>query len=264
MTQEQIDRLHELKKLVDSGILTEEELQIEKDKILNVSSIHQKNDAPYEKSVINNHILNDRKKLKFNIFLAVAFFLVVGIIIFVVLLSKKSTYANSYADTSEEYRSNSFPEINTDVDDEDEFAFDPWIGTLIINGAMYRTCESKFRMHLKKISKGEYNGTFVFLLGYEEEELNSSTHEFEPTGRFIDDRGSMEGEVRCKVDGNDLVVVLSSFNIVKKTGIDGNEWLACLAPGQQIFRLTYDVGYSVKPIGEMEGFFDGSEPTVSW
>ena len=128
-------------------------------------------------------------------------------------------------------------------DDDDEFAFDAWSGTIEIHGGIYRNCQTLCLLNLEKISKDSYSGAINLLLGSEDD-----------MGRFDPENGTLEGKVRGKVSGNTITIVIDEFKTDDTSGIfEYSE----LKSGQQIFRLTYDNGhYSVKPVGKMEYFYD--------
>lgn len=299
MTQETINRLMELKKLLEAGILTPEEVEAEKKKILNpqqaqtASEPTSKQEPPTEPEVENVAIEEDASPImqgneqclvieqpreeqpseptnnptptdkQPNIWMWVAIGL--GVVLFIFMLSKcngsgNNDYDNQYSSevaidsVSPEYVDEPAeievePEITTDTDDE--FAYDPWVGGMEIDGFVYRTCNVKCGLFLEKESKGMYSGTITLVLGTQDDELNGFTNEY----------GGMDGKVRAKLDGNTLVVVLDSYTI--KPGSEGNYIAGRVSKGAQIYRITYNGGtYTAKAIGKMEAFHDCDEITV--
>ena len=135
--------------------------------------------------------------------------------------------------------------------DDDEFAYDPWIGRMEIDGFVYRTCDVLCNLDLEKLSTGMYSGTISLILGAMDEELN----------RFENEYGWLDGTVRGRLDGNTLIVVLDSYTI--KSGQYGDFITGQLSVGSQLYRITYNDGiYTAKAIGKMEGFHECDVITV--
>lgn len=299
MDQQTIDKLMELKKLYEAGILTQEEVEVEKKKILNPHQAQPVNEPapepeqptePEEEDVAieeeampimqdnegrfvfeqpkveqpseptNNPTSTDKQP---NIWMWVAIGL--GVVLFIFLLSKCNGSGNN------DYENQPYPEVAIDsvspeyVDEpaeievepeittttDDEFAYDPWVGGMEIDGFVYRTCDVRCGLILEKESKGMYSGTISLVLGTQDDELNGFTNEY----------GWMDGKVRAKLDGNTLVVVLDSYTI--KPGSEGNYIAGSVSKGAQIYRITYNGGtYTAKAIGKMEAFHDCDEITV--
>ena len=293
MTQEQINKLQELKKLLDAGILTQEEMQAEKAKILGtyqeqpVETTPVTENAPVEEPVdeiaeeatplmtdSNGRIIFDEPKPTqqqpttpksnsgnsgVNTKTILIVLGVLAAIIVVVLLSKKSNSEPTYYSepdemvavdsvTDDSYDTYSDTEVIST--DDDEFAFDPWIGSVTIDGSMYRTCESRCHLDFKKVSKGEYKGTIVVMLG-------STWPDHEE--RFDPALGYLEGTVRAKSDGNVLTVVMDRYTsrAYNPNSDDTNEYFGTDNISGQIFRITYNgESYTATAIGDMEGYFD--------
>jgi len=292
MTQEQINKLQELKKLLDAGILTQEEMQAEKTKILGTQQEQPVETAPVteDSPVIepaneiaedatplmtdsNGHVIFDEPKptqqptiseknggnsgvSTKTILIALG---VLAAIFVVVLLSKKSNSEPTYYSEADEMVAiDSITDDNYDTysdtevasADDDEFAFDPWVGSMTIDGGMYRTCDSRCYLNFKKASKGEYNGTIVVMLG-------STWPDHEE--RFDPALGYLEGTVRAKSDGNVLTVVMDRYTskAYDPNSDDTNEYFGTDNISGQIFRITYNgSSYNVAAIGDMEGYFD--------
>lgn len=135
-------------------------------------------------------------------------------------------------------------------DSDDEFAFDPWIGSITLNGCAYRTCDIRAWLDFRKTSKGMYEGTAKIMLG-------DAIDEF----KFAPDRGILTGTVRAKADGDILTVVLDDYTT--KAGDIGDDFSGSPLKGQ-IFRIKHNDGsYTATAVGDMEGYFDGGGIYVS-
>lgn len=280
MTQEQINKLQELKKLLDAGILTEEEMQTEKAKILGTANVEQKvttenkeysapettmaedpikdNDTNTEPDADQTAASVNSKRR--NIFLAVVGIVVVGLFIWAISSTNKPQTTNSEPGYNQiesvdegpapvmETNENETSVSDATNTDNDEFAFDPWSGTLRLDGGIYRTCDTRTFLHLQKVSSGMYEGNITILAGSVWDE-NSD--------RFDPSWGTLEGKVRAKADGNVLTVVLDAYTT--KAGDDGNYYEGINYKGQ-ILRISYaGSSYSAKAIGDMEGLFMDGE-----
>lgn len=283
MTQEQINKLQELKQLLDAGILTQEEMQIEKAKILGSANEEQrettenkvssapetiKAEDPIKDSDTNtepvaNQTAASRYSKKRNIFLAIVGVMVIGLFIWAMSSKNKPKVTYSDPESAEiecvdegpapvmETNENEASVSDATSTDDDEFGLDPWNGNLNIVGDIYRTCSTLAQISFNKTGKGVYEGTMDLMLGEAETDPNT----FQPTGRFFDDQGHLTGKLRAKVDGQTLTVVLDSYTISKPS-----EFFDDLSKGQQIFRFTYDgQSYSAQAVGKMQTFFDSIE-----
>lgn len=297
MTQEQIDKLDELKKLLDAGILTQEEMQTEKAKILGTADIESKkeqesslnkpnvtpveptqqvpavNDIRQTEILTPNHNTAEtgeeteptKPQSRKYIFAAIAGLLVL-LLIYVVSSSRNSSQpefdaAYMSADNSSSSSTDEIVERVTNFDDnnsanetieadDDEFAFDPWNCDLVLNGDIYRTCNTRAYLRLSKTTKDNYEGVLEILLG-----------EAEDDSRFIQEKGELNGKVRGKSDGNSITIVMDSYST--KPGDMENYFDGTNIRGQ-IFRITYNgSSYEAKAVGSMESFFDGGDIRVS-
>ena len=281
MTQEQINKLQELKKLVDAGILTQEEMQTEKAKILGTAKVEQKETTEYkvssfpettkaEGSIKDNYTniepIEDQtvpsgNSNKRNIILAVVGVAVVGIVVWAISSTNKpeETYSEPEYDQIENVDEGTVSIMESEESksdaastDDDEFAYDPWSGTMRMEGLIYRLCTTWASITLHKKSSDMYEGTISILLG---EFFDDSRTKFDPNW------GSLEGVIRAKADGNMLTVVMDSYKT--KAGGDGNFCGECNLKGQ-IFRITNSgSSYSAKAVGEMENLFDENNIEVS-
>ena len=283
MTQEQINKLQELKKLLDAGILTEEEMQTEKAKILGTANVEQKvttenkeysapettmaedpikdNDTNTEPDADQTAASVNSKRR--NIILAVVGIVVVGLVAWAISSKNKpeAIYSEPEYNQIESVDEGPAPVMETNENetsvsdatstDDDEFSIDPWSGSLNIEGYIYRMCSTLAYITLSKTGKGIYSGTMELMLG--DKDIDLDTHE--PTGRFFDDQGHLTGKIRAKADGQTLTIVLDSYTISKPS-----EFFDDLGKGQQIFRLTHDgQAYSAQAVGKMQTFFDSIE-----
>jgi len=284
MTQEQINKLQELKELLNAGIITEDEMQAEKAKILGTAKVEQKETTANKESsapemtkaedFINDNYTNiepvvDQTEAsgnsnKRNIILAAVGVVVVGLVVWAISLKNepKETYNDpTYAQIedvddraapiTETYENEGNVSDATNTDD-DEFAYDPWSGTIRMEGLIYRLCTTRAFVTLHKKSNDMYEGTIYILLG---EFFDDSRTKFDPNW------GSLEGVIRAKADGNMLTVVMDSYKT--KAGEYGNFCGECNLKGQ-IFRITNSgSSYSAKAVGEMENLFDENNIELS-
>ncbi len=269
MTQEQINKLQELKQLLDAGILTQEEMQAEKAKILGTSSqpmVDSKptqpqsnitEERPNDKSTVgSSESGNNTNKTKRNIILAIAAIVVIGLFIYAITskdepkVTQVDTEVYSYENGGVDVGPAPVDETNNTEEsstDDDEFGLDPWNGSLNIVGDIYRTCSTLAYITLNKTGKGMYNGTMELMLGDADIDIDTGA----ATGKFFDDQGHLKGNLRAKAEGQTLTIVLDSYSITKPS-----EFFDDLSKGQQIFRLTYDgQTYTAQAVGKMQSFF---------
>lgn len=175
MTQEQINKLQELKNLFDAGILTEEEMQTEKAKILGTAKVVEQNvttankvsstpETTMPEDSINDNYTNvepvadqtvaSGNSNRRNIILAIAGVVVVGLFIWAISSTNKPETTNSEpgyiqienADDGPapvmETNENETSVSNATSTDDDEFGLDPWSGSLNIEGDIYRICST--------------------------------------------------------------------------------------------------------------------------
>lgn len=141
--------------------------------------------------------------------------------------------------------------LEDNSDENDEFAYDAFSGEFKINGGVYRLCDSYAYLSINKGSDGVYTGIMELMMG--SQELDES---WKPTGRFDDEKGRAHAQIRGKVSGNSLIVIMDSYKIANPGDGTIKEWMP--AKGSQIFKITYNNdNYSVQPIGGMQGVFDG-------
>lgn len=325
MTQEQITQLQELKKLLDAGILTPEEMKTEKAKILGTHSqqltkieetqesvknvvnqadelnekdntaelkacsdtdslvVNQQSDDTIEcDSESKTNTLENNIDTNYSIPHSIEIekegdsatkpenskkgrltFLVLGFIILLLgtlfaLVHKSNNTTDDEVDyvcpdtlITEQDNSNSNTDIATsETYDDDEFAFDPWIGGFTIDGELYRVGSTVAKLNLSKISKDYYEGKIYAFIGNSQED-----------GTISIDYGSLEGTIKGKVDGNSLTVVISSYT--SKKGNYGDDYFKGSSLKGQVFRIYYNSGsYSVTVLGGMEDLYTFKEETT--
>lgn len=299
MTQEQIDKLKELKQLLDAGILTQEEMQAEKAKILGHGSVERQKEPEQEPTVsetvsheVSEDISDDAIPLKTDEYGHVVFdhptiehkdspsnngrdtkpknktvFIVLGIVAVIVIIilllngcpSKPSTYDTPTNNTGAVYDEDSIvvkddieeePSIEeaTPTEKDDEFAFDPWSGSMQFDGDIYRLCSTRCILNFEKVSGGLFKGTINLILGDEDEE--------NPV-RFHNNHGWLKGNIRAKSYENTLTVVLDNYTMDSGEDYDHIP-RGYFTKGEQIFRISYNNNkYDIKPLGKMEDLFDG-------
>lgn len=258
MAQSVIDKLMELKKLYEAGILTKEELEEEKQKVLGKTEDAQLNEIVVQESVSvpSTTTEKDNKKgLWIGLGTAV---LVLIVIICVIVSNNKNTvddyvYDNVVTDTTScvyiyeeslDAYDDGIAEVIDIEDDDNLYEIDEWVGTYAIRGC-YRLCDSEAILRLKRTDGDSYYiGTMFLMLGSEESD-----------GKFNDYQVTMYANVYAKQQGDQLVVVLDDFTMGDEVFQD---LFGSFRQGQQIFCITNSYGnYSVRPLEEMKNFFDG-------
>lgn len=112
MESSNIDKLERLKELFDAGILTKEELELEKSKILGTSPLQPllNNSGSTQDAIPNTHSNNSRKKTIIIWSVVIAILLAIGIVLFIFLLSKQS-YESRLAEVVQMCEENGYPII---------------------------------------------------------------------------------------------------------------------------------------------------------
>ena len=252
-----IDKLMELKKLYEAGILTQEELEAEKQKVLDNETAEEtpqtQQEVVVQEAASTSAIPEEKssnKKLWVGIGIGVLFLI---IIICAVVSNNKTTELPSDYDTDEIEAvadedcslSDTYTEVTTYEEEDDLYEIDEWVGTFVITGCIYRTSESKAILTLKKTDrKSYYTGTMYLMLGTNE-----------GNGQFDAYHGTMTANVKAKQQDDQVVVVLDDFTIGEGLLKD---WFDTFKQGQQIFCITNSYGfYSVRALEEMERMFEG-------
>ena len=133
---------------------------------------------------------------------------------------------------------------------DDDFAYDPWNGTFVLDGETYRGISQTYvLLNLNKMSKGIYEGTITVLSGHGTDE------EFDPV------YGGLEGKVRGKVVDDYLVVVIDSYSI--QAGDESNSFDNTNMKGQAFRILNNGSLYEAEALGNMEHYFDGGDISVN-
>ena len=129
--------------------------------------------------------------------------------------------------------------------------YDFWLGTLFINGTIYRLGETQAVLILEKKGVDTYVGKLNMFVGSTEIE----------TGRFYPENGRLEGKVRAKSNGNELLVTMVEAETY--AGDIENHFEGDFVGESQIFKITYNNGnYTTVPIGKMEHYYDGGDITT--
>lgn len=274
MTSEEIDKLKELKRLLDAGILTQEEVQAEKAKILGnepAEAAAAENEAPEvaqetKPKADGGTAKEDGGNSKMMIACGIGL-LVVVLVGIVIGMRSSSTQVSSgseyggyiapvdsdatvYTDDNDVAEYETAETDGSTATDDDEFAYDPWVGSLLLKGCVYRRCDTRAWLDLRKTAKGMYEGSLQVALG----------DEFDET-KFDPDKGLLTGTVRAKADGDVLTVVLDSYTT--KAGDSGDDFTSLSLNGQ-VLRITNNGGsYTATAVGDMEHCFDGGDIHVS-
>lgn len=274
MTSEEINKLKELKRLLDAGILTPEEVQAEKARILGnepAEAVAAENEAPKvaqetKPKADGGTAEEDGGNSKMMIACGIGL-LVVVLVGIVIGMRSSSTQVSSgseyggyiapvdsdatvYTDDNDVAEYETAETDGSTATDDDEFAYDPWVGTVLLKGGVYRRCDTCVSLSLRKTAKGMYEGSLQVMLGYEMDETK-----FDPSF------GMLTGTVRAKADGDVLTVVLDSYTT--KAGDSGDDFTSLSLNGQ-VLRITNNGGnYTATAVGDMEYCFGGGDIYVS-
>lgn len=257
-----MDKLMEIKKLYESNILTKEEMEAEKAKILrstsSVASESKKekvasNDKPQpstNKGTLKQGLSKDTK-----IWLiaggVVAVMLIIAIIIQNGRSSNSQTYDNDYAvaavDSEVVETPNDIAVESKEETSNYESNSDDWIGNFTISGGMYKTCQSMALLSLSPSNETKFTGKIALMLGEEDD-----------MGRFDFFYGELTGTIRGELTENgSMRIYLGNYNI--EAGSNG-DFISSenIQKGQLLFVLKHtDLGYEVEPVMAMKSFFDG-------
>lgn len=254
MEQSAIDKLMELKRLYEAGILTKEELEAEKQKVLeNETAKETPQSVIVVQETVSSPSTPTKKSGNKGLWLIGTGALAAIIIIICVIVShsQKAEPVHSYDlaidSLTDDYTDDYVYEeevVEEIYEDDDLYEIDDWVGTFVITGCIYRTGESRAILTLKKTDrKSYYIGTLYLMQGSDE-----------GMGQFDYYGGTMNANVKAKLQDNKMVVVLDDFTIGSG---EHEDFFSSFKQGQQIFCITNSYGaYSVKALEEMEFFFD--------
>ena len=281
MDKETLDQLMEIKKLYEAGILTKEEMEAEKAKVLHPTTVVPENneeqiapcDVPQQAISDNNseeqidsadvpHQTisdNNNEEPKSEVLKNRVWFLVgsVVILIFFVAISQngKCSSSQTYDDYATEVADSDTIAVVEDADeevamDEDqvEYTDATWVGSFTISGSMYRMCQSMALLSLSPSDGTTFTGKINLMLGNEDN-----------MGRFDFFYGELTGAIRGELseDGSSIRIYLEDYNVEEGRMGDliSNEEIQS---GQLLFILKYsNYGYEVEPVMAMSSFFDG-------
>ena len=277
MEQQIIEKLMEIKKLYEAGILTKEEMEAEKAKILHSSEvITEKEDEPNVEEPVSEEIGSDaipvmtdsegrfvfdapkteqiqtnssstQQTIKSNSKLY--WICGIGILVFIILflaLSNKTNNEPVYY--SEEATASSIAyDEPANINDEDDTEIETtetgaWAGRTIIEGGMYRNCLTCAYIDLVSDGNNNYHGTIKI---HASDGLN----------------GCLEGNVTANGSARELTIQIIEPYVTP--GDNGNvfdepEFYKPIQKNSDIFRITKQgVCYSAHPLGNMSDYFDG-------
>ena len=185
------------------------------------------------------HVKSPNQTLKIN-----KNYIIIGIVAFVLILGG-FYWINANTSANNNPMENSSPSASDPYDASND-TYDKWLGTLKIEGSMYRTCETLCYLKLEK--NGDwYKGDIRMFLG-----------DYTDIPKFDAYNGSLYGKVRAKSTGDHLLVTMISHNT--EAGEYQSLFENHFNGEEQIFMISCDGSdYSARAIGKMEDFFDGGE-----
>ena len=277
MDQQTINKLMEIKKLYEAGILTKEEMEAEKNKVLHPEGIVSEEpkaeepiseeissdatpvmtdsegrfvfDEPKQKPTQTNSSSSQQTSKSNSELYWIG---VIGILVLIIVLLALSGSKNN----TPTYYSEEAPETATDsvrndepttITAEDEPKVEvtetgAWAGRIVIEGGMYRICMTSAAISLVSDGNNRYHGTIKIHAG---EGLN----------------GYLEGDIIAS--GSDTELTIHIIEPYVAPGDNGNvfdepEFYKPIQKNSDIFRLTKQGNsYSAKPLGNMKDYFDG-------
>lgn len=281
MTQEQIAKLQELKRLYEAKILTKEEMLAEKAKILgtqckdsivdekpveesvphrigkeqtqdsevNLAScesgdVTEKRERIVEPSIpqeVNTTSDGTGKRISIAVLCAVILF--IGIALYL----SKGTEEESLYETTE-----ATTEVAEPVEEVVAYASvsNFWEGKFTLDGKCNKPCDTRAFILLKSVSENQCSGRIHIM-----------------AGEMVDDKkfdpffGTFQGNVTGRMEDNSIIVYLEDFNT--HIGERGN--LFDKGSYQlQLFRITYSGdGFYASALGDMANFFDNGNINVT-
>lgn len=139
---------------------------------------------------------------------------------------------------------------SSDPYDASNDVLDYWQGNMVIDGCIYRYCNSIVRLFLEKNGENYKGDIWIGLGDYIDESA----------GKFDYWAGELNGKVRAKASGNSLLVTLVSYTTGagERDNYFTREY-ATFQPNSQIFVITKNGSkYEAKPVGKMENILDGT------
>lgn len=275
MDQQTIDKLMEIKKLYEAGILTKDEMEDEKNKVLHpegVVSEEPKAEEPVSEEIPSDAtpVMTDSEgRFVFDVpkqeptqtnssssqqtgksngkwYWIGGIGIIVLIIVLVLKKNSEPTYFNEPV-TEEVTESTGSPDAPTTITAEDEPKVEvtetgAWAGRIVIEGGMYRICMTSAAISLVSDGNNKYHGIIKIhandgLWGYLEGDITASGSDTELTIHII------EPYVASGDNGNVF---------------DETEFYKPIQKNSDIFRITKQGNsYSAKPLGNMKDYFDG-------
>ena len=275
MDQQTINKLMEIKKLYEAGILTKEEMEAEKNKVLHPEGIvseEPKAEEPVSEEIPSDAtpVMTDSEgRFVFDVpkqeptqtnssssqqtgksngkwYWIGGIGIIVLIIVLVLKKNSEPTYFNEPV-TEEVTESTGSPDAPTTITAEDEPKVEvtetgAWAGRIVIEGGMYRICMTSAAISLVSDGNNKYHGIIKIhandgLWGYLEGDITASGSDTELTIHII------EPYVASGDNGNVF---------------DETEFYKPIQKNSDIFRITKQGNsYSAKPLGNMKDYFDG-------
>lgn len=281
MDQQTIDKLMEIKKLYEAGILTKDEMEAEKNKVLHPEGIvseEPKAEEPVSEEIPSDAIpdMTDREgRFVFdapkqepiqtnssstqqtgNSNKTLYWIGGIGIFAFIIVLlampgNKNNEPTQYYEEAPVAVDSVSYVDESVESEEQsdevNEYDISVWEGDYIVTGGMYRTCYSMALLSFAHSEGNKFTGSIDLMLGDEDD-----------MGRFDFMYGKLSGTVRAELtDNGTLQVYLRDYNI--EEGSNGDYITPeGISGGSHIFSIDYDNGmFKVKPSKMFKSFFDG-------
>lgn len=278
MDQQTIDKLMEIKKLYEAGILTKDEMEAEKNKVLHPEGIMSEEpkaeepvseeipsdatpvmtdsegrfvfDVPKKESIQTNSSSTQQPSQSNTKLYWIGG---IGILVFIIVLlsisNKKNdapTYFSEESMTAVDSVSYDEPVLQEEsVIEEEAEEVSVWEGNYEILGEMYRLCLTSARFDLRPLGDGSYTGDLSVKAGYDSNDWSY---------------GELCGVVTGTSIGNEISLKISKIHIYggKDESVFDNGSYKMIDNGDVIFKLSTNGGtYHVQPIGAMKDYFDG-------
>lgn len=271
----------EIKNLYEAGILTKEEMEAEKNKVLHPKGIV--NEEPKVEEPASEEITSDATPVMTDsegrfVFDAPKqepiqtnssstqqtgksnskWYWIGGIGIFALIIVLLAMPGNKNNEPTQYYEESpvtvdSVSYVDESVESEEqsdevnEYDISVWEGDYTVTGGMYRTCYSMALLSFAHSEGNKFTGSIDLMLGDEDD-----------MGRFDFMYGKLSGTVRAELtDNGTLQVYLRDYDI--EEGSNGDYITPEGISGESlIFSIDYDNGmYKVKPSKMFKTFFDG-------